>query len=78
MWSQCTEEGYQQEGFTQGLGMTWNDQTLRQRAICLVRVCVCVYPTLSRQKATHSWLLEPPCFTVVCLPCEKCVTRQYL
>lgn len=23
-------------------------------------VCLCVYPTHSRHKATHSWLLEPP------------------
>lgn len=27
--------------------------------------------TLSRQKSAHSGLLEPPCFTEVCLPCEN-------
>lgn len=40
-------------GCRQELKLTWKEQTLRHRAICLVLVRLRVYPT-------HSWLLETP------------------
>lgn len=56
-----------------GMEKTWSSQSLRQRAICLLRVraCVCVRDTLSRKKSVRSRLLQPPRFTEVCLPCEN-------
>lgn len=42
-----------QEGDRQELKPTWKEQSLRHRAICLVRVILRVYPI-------HSWLLETP------------------
>lgn len=69
MRRQCIYEGDRQGGFTQGLKLTWKDQTLRHWAICLVRVYVSVYIRLiagTRQLTVGCWspLLNRCLFTM--------------